>query len=140
MPSRDDYLSFLNEFGLSEDKVLPILDIKKAPVEAVAMLLGALGNKNIQGDERKTLEMMANMMVEQTNTNVLLSKINETLTSDLSQINFDIQNKAYPGVFPTDSFNAQCVFKDKGFLILIDTGCFEVIEAAVWVLLSKWAQ
>jgi hypothetical protein len=42
MPAKADYLSFLEEFGLSESSVLPIADIQKLPPEGIAMLLGGL--------------------------------------------------------------------------------------------------
>jgi hypothetical protein len=42
---------------------------------------------------------------------------------------------AYIGVFPTNSFNAQCTYRKNGYLVLLDTGCFELIEVATYVLL-----
>jgi hypothetical protein len=83
---------------------------------------------------------MAKTLAEGTNTNQLLEKLTENLRKDWSAIRLNSPNNAYSGVFPTSSFNAQCTYRKNGYLILLDTGCFELIEAATYVLLSTAEQ
>jgi hypothetical protein len=138
--NRDDYLAFLADFGLSEEQVLPMGDLKKTPVEVVALLIKALGDRNIKGEEREQIETLAQGMAGAWNVNKLIEKLVRTLTDDFARANIRLPSTAFPGVFPTNTFNAQSVQRANGFLVLLDTGCFELIEAAVGVLLSKWEQ
>jgi len=139
MPAKADYLSFLEEFGLSESSVLPIADIQKLPPERIGMLLGGLASVK-DSREKAALELMAKTLAEGTNTNKLLEQLTENLRKDWSAIGLNVPNNAYSGVFPTSSFNAQCTYRKNGYLILLDTGCFELIEAATYVLLSTEEQ
>lgn len=135
MPTRVDYLSFLEEFGLSESSVLPIADIKKLPPEGIAMLIAGLASVKDKR-ERAALELMAKTLTEGTSTNALLEKLAADLKRDWAAIRVSAPKDAYIGVFPTNSFNAQCTFRKNGYLVLLDTGCFELIEAATYILLS----
>jgi Peptidase family M48 len=134
MPTRVDYLSFLEEFSLSESSVLPIADIKKLPPEGIAMLISGLASVK-DSREKAALELMAKTLTEGTNTNQLLEKLAENLKKDWAAIRVSAPKNAYIGVFPTNSFNAQCTYRKNGYLVLLDTGCFELIEAATYVLL-----
>lgn len=134
MPTKADYLSFLDEFGLSESSVLPMADIKKLPPEGIAMLIGGLASVK-DSRERAALELMAKTLTEGTSTNALLEKLAGNLQKDWAGIRVSAPKNAYIGVFPTNSFNAQCTFRQNGYLVLLDTGCFELIEAATYILL-----
>jgi hypothetical protein len=147
MPSREDYLKFLEDFNMTEAEVLPMLDINKLvntlPGDEMAEFLITLINahKNmslLESDEREALNTMTEYMAERTNTNELICKLNETLLKEFSDSGINIESKFYPGVFPSSSFNAQCVKKENGYLILLDTGCFEMIESAISIFLSLW--
>ena len=75
-----------------------------------------------------------------TNTNLLLQALDHELRRDFQAMGVRIKARTFAGVYPTYSFNAQARAEDNGYLILVDTGCFETIEAAVAIVLRGWTQ
>ncbi len=131
MVDRASYLSFLAERGYREEEVLPIVDLTRLPDdgEAAALLqLLATGAKN-----DPLAALVSTLVSEQWNVNRLIEPINNSV-----QGHFATGNKVFPGVFPTRSFNGQSVRREGGYLVLLDTGCMELHEAAAGIFASLW--
>ena len=157
MSSREEYLLFLSEFGLSEDKVLPMFDYKaffKKLVndkldDAIFLLMNLptlmnyeISFKDVPGftkNEKKMFDKFRKGLTKPSNTNELINFLHQELTKDFREfISSSIFESIYPGVFPTQSFNAQCTRRPNGYLILIDTGCFEILDIVNSIYVSEW--
>ncbi len=107
--------------------------------EAKGALLVAL-MKALDSDDREFVKAVVwlahNTIVGRDNTNLILYGLATTLVEDLKKSNITTPS-FYPGVFPTDSYNAQCTVFDGQNLLLLDTGCMEMAEAIVVSFLSK---
>lgn len=142
MKGRKEYLSYLNEFGLTESQVAPLLDrnkTKKLPLKnklgLVILITWArvvLFWKKALGQKKgvPALELMFEALNPSNNTNFLLESLNNKFCAFLAAEG--IENEGYyAGVFPTYSFNAHCTIKDEEKLILLNTGTFEMIEHVI---------
>jgi len=129
--NREAYSSYLESFGLNTDDV-PTL----GPPNDLAQVL-----KFIKGNKHRIDKQYASQIddyvkaLQDNTTNLLMQKLSGDLVTRLRQLGFPKQLKTFTGVFPTNSFNAQAVRQADGALILIDVGCFGLIEA----LTMLWA-
>jgi hypothetical protein len=141
------YLDFLKRKALRESDVLPIIDRNKMTVEMHGALLSAFISAMKSADdvssmneqEKKNLAAILSMMrnvIEQTNTNELVSQIAGSIQEDLRRIGDSIPD-FFAGVYPTGYINAFRVIEAGLPLVLIATGCFEMIETAVITFISK---
>lgn len=132
------YQSFLNDYGLSEEEVDPIINNEKIPAEAHGLLLSSF-IQALKNDNKKLLTQIIDMMstiILKTNTNQLIGRIVYKLLADLDNQKNKIPN-FFAGVFPTNSINAQCNIHQNLPLVLIDTGCIEMVGAAMTTFVSK---
>lgn len=132
------YQTYLAKRGLEEKDVDPIIDRSKISPEAHAQLLLGFIQATKENDKKllaPILDMMATIVLEQ-NTNRLIGRMVHQLLSDLSGTAHKIP-EFFAGVAPTNSINAQCVYEGDLALVLIDTGCFDMIEAAMTSFVSK---
>jgi hypothetical protein len=127
---RQEYLRYLEENQLSEEKVLPIVpsSLKNKP-EVTGKLLAALQSGHIDL-VRRVQEAMTG------NTNLLLSAMNQQLCARFTRSNIAVPTNAFVGVFPTNCFNAHVVRRTTKNLVLINTGAFELIESIMSVFAS----
>lgn len=139
MPDRDAYLAYLSSHGLSEDDVLPIANIEELSPEAVGALLAVLASKPKTEEDKTAQQALAEIFATKATTNNLLASMHEKLMDRLVTQGHSIP-PSFAGVFPTSCFNAQCTRYQDGHLILLDNGCFEILEAANGILLSTWDQ
>ena len=136
---RTAYLNFLSDRGYSEDELLPVIQKDKVPPEAHAALLAAL-LKAVASDDKEFVKavvwMAHNTIVGRDNTNLIIHGLATSLVQRLNQASVQAPT-FYAGVFPTDSYNAQCCIVEGHNLVLLDTGCMEMAEAVVISFLSK---
>ncbi len=146
MPNRESYLRFLQRMGKTEEEVLPILtEHEREKLEALGELLQAIQETDEPGykelltsDPALRIKWQLDLSNKDTNTNYLLNRLYEELRADFEELGIPILKNIFAGVYPTYSFNAQTRLEDDGYLILLDTGCFETIEAVVTILLGPW--
>ncbi|HEX8565305.1 MAG TPA: hypothetical protein VF648_06510 [Pyrinomonadaceae bacterium] len=129
---RQEYLNYLKENNLSEADVLPIIpeanQFKNNPKIAAVLLRGLL-----EGHEELVKKLID---VETLNTNKLLEQMNKSLLERFKASNVSIEESAYLGVFPTNSINAHIVRREGGYLILVNTGLFELLETIISLFFS----
>lgn len=138
---RKAYLALLADSGYSETEVLPVVDTAKVTPQAMAATFVGL-MQAIESGNHELIQSIAwialNSVGGRDNTNLILHGLKEHLIRD---IELGAQARAcYVGVFPTNSFNAQCRRYLDCPLVLLDTGCVELVEATVASFLSKKAQ
>ena len=136
---RNAYLQFLAERGYSEEEVLPVIQRDTLTTEMIAQLLFALLEATKSDDPGfvKAVAWMAhNIMLGRDNSNLIVHEISSTLREDLDKANIHVPG-LYAGVFPTNSFNAQCTVFNQECVVLIDTGCMEMAETVVASFLSE---
>ncbi len=122
MRTKAAYQRFLAQSGLSEFDVPPIMPMPL--IESAKQCWG----KSLPPDD--TWQQFLSSL--ESNSNVLIEGIAGSLEERLSSLGAPrTPIPYYAGVFPTNSFNAQAVLIDDVALILIDTGCFSVLEALI---------
>lgn len=135
---RRAYLEFLASMGYREDELLPVFDTTRATGEMHgATIVGLL--QALRSDDPVLLRTVGwialNLVTGRDNTNLIVFELAQRLTEEL---NVTLPGPPfYAGVFPTNSFNAQCRMAGTQPLVLIDTGCMEMCEAAAVALLTK---
>jgi hypothetical protein len=132
--------------GKTEEEVLPIVtEHEEEKLAALGDLLKAIDETNLP-EYKEVLKSGAGLKIKWqldligtgTNTNFLLSHLFDELRRDFTKLGIASYENVFAGVYPTYTFNAQARQEDDGYLILVDTGCFETIEAAVTILLGPW--
>jgi len=140
MASRQDYLDYLAEQGYSEDEVLRMLDPAQADSgtsTAVGGVVGIMAGLIRDGNSKESAWALEILQSLNANTNYLLQNIiNGRLKKRYLEAGIEHPEDIFPGVFPTNDFNARAVAKVPG-LVLIDTACFELIEAGSWIYFSR---
>ncbi|MEO3407388.1 hypothetical protein AAFN85_25945 [Mucilaginibacter sp. CAU 1740] len=132
------YQRFLKERNLKEEDLLPILDMEKFTPEMHGALLSAFlssmksGNK----DELTGILQAMNFAIIGHNTNHLIATMMYKLMADLEGIGIRVP-PFFAGVYPISMVNAQCVIREKLPILLIDTGCMEMISAVITTFVSK---
>jgi len=138
-PGRVAYLRFLSDRGYREDELLPVIRQDRVTAEMKASLFPALMQAT-QSNDPKFIKMVIwmahNSLVGRDNTNLIINELATALTKDLAKADITIP-PFYAGVFPTDSYNAQCTLVNGQNIVLIDTGCMEMAETLVICFLSK---
>jgi hypothetical protein len=138
-PGRRAYLSFISSRGYQEKQLLPIFDTsKRTPEMGAAVFVGLM--QALKQDSPELLRFVSwlavNTLTGRDNTNLLIYQLTESLLKDLQT-----EKIAFPpffaGVFPTDSFNAQCYPYQSQNLILINTGCMELASTVTTAFFSK---
>jgi hypothetical protein len=141
MLSKEDYKSYLKEFGLSEEQILKINEIHfSREKEAVFMYDFIVSNtKDFKQWSKKEQENFINSFVSAHNedVNYLVSFQNDTIWDLVCKIKKDNFIKPYAGVYPSYCYNAHCTTVNDNYLILLDTGCFEMIEHFVLIFFSN---
>jgi hypothetical protein len=115
------YSDFLKSFGLQPTQVpalLPGIDMEAFSAKA----------REVDWGKETDLQGLLNAC-DANSTNILMQGLSEGITKRISDHGFPNHIKTFTGVFPTNSFNAQAVRFEDGALILIDTGCFTLLEA-----------
>lgn len=144
MPSRESYLRFLARMGYEEEEVLSLFTDREAEkvrrLEKILDALAQIDDLKYRAvlDEASNAKLQSALLRADANTNFLLNRLCREICADFAKLGVSISDKVYAGVFPTYSFNAQARKEDDGYLVLLDTGCFETIETAVTVLLGPW--
>lgn len=142
---RRAYLRFLASTGCTEEELLPLVQHEKVTLEVreevAALTMQALLNPKVrEGPQFKDIIWLTlQMLTGRDNTNVIIHWLASTLHSELRDAGIQVPDH-YPGVFPTDSFNAQCRIFDGEPLVLLDTGCLEMAEAVIITFLSRLAE
>ncbi|HKP51926.1 MAG TPA: recombinase family protein [Chloroflexia bacterium] len=132
MPNADAYRRFLEQFGLTIDEVPPIM-----PGKDMARTLMHLKSSRVGIPEEQKAAFDALLQAQEANTtNLLMQNMSQVLNETITSLGLPYQCDTYTGIFPTNSFNAQVTRVDGGALILIDVGCFSLIEALT--LLWAW--
>jgi hypothetical protein len=141
------YLDFLKRKGLTESDVVPIIDSNKMTAEMHGALLSAfIGGMrkaddiaSMSDNEKRELAgilLMMKNVVTRANANELMSQMAYSLREDLRKAGVSIPD-FFAGVYPTGYINAFRVIEAGIPLVLIATGCFEMIETAVAAFISK---
>lgn len=142
---RQAYLRFLGDTGYSEKEILPVIRRSHVSPEMRAVLLPALLQAAPSEDRNfvKAVCWMAlntlgttDSAADLDNTNIIIFGLSEKLTEDLKKVGVS-SPPFYPGIYPTDSFNAQARIENGQSLVLIDTGFVETLEAGIVALLSR---
>jgi hypothetical protein len=136
---RHAYLRFLSDRGYDEEELLPVIQRDRVSPEAKGALLVALMQAARSEDKefvKAVCWMVHNSLIGRDNTNLIVHGLATNLTEDLAKAGISVP-PFYAGVFPTDSYNAQCTVFDDQSLVLLDTGCLEMAEAIVTSFLSK---
>ncbi|MDE3089663.1 MAG: hypothetical protein KGJ80_09830 [Chloroflexota bacterium] len=132
MPNEDAYKRFLANFGMSVSQVPPIL-----PQDLMGNVLGLLNRQKGQIAKSQQSQFSELLKAYETNTtNLIMQNISRDLSKRIAQLGLPKQCDVYAGVFPTNSFNAQATLVGNGALVLIDVGCFSLIEAIT--MLFAW--
>jgi hypothetical protein len=136
---RSAYLRFLGSRGYREDELLPVIQREKVTPEMKAQLFVALFQA-LKSDDRKFLNaivwMAYNTLLGRDNTNLTIYGLSQPIAEDFRNAGIVIA-PFYAGVFPTDSYNAQCCVFEGQNLVLLDTGLIEMAESLVVSFLSK---
>lgn len=138
-PGRRAYLSFLTAQGYSEEELLPVIQREKVTPEMRGALLVALMQAAQSNDPKfvtAVVWMAQNTIIGRDNTNLIVHGLAAALTADLKKAKISVPT-FYAGVFPTDSYNAQCKIFNGERLVFLDTGCMEMAETIVMSFLSK---
>src|SRR5947209_4140896 len=131
-PGRGEYLAYLRENSLSEADILPLLPPQIDP-ETQAKVDAVLAQARAAGMHR-LLDQIAD--AQSRNTNDLLAVMNAALVKRFANGGLELTQPVHAGVFPTNSFNAHAVMRPSMYLILVDTGMFEIIGAMTAILAS----
>jgi hypothetical protein len=132
------YTRYLEEMGYSENEVLNILNPSEMNSRTAIGVGGVIGlmaglvrsEKSAETDKNYAVSILKSLTA---NTNWLLKEvIDGRLKKRFNETGIDYYSAAFPGVFPTNDFNARAVSKYPG-LVLLDTACFELIEAFTWI-------
>ena len=136
---RNAYLQFLKSRGYREEELLPVIQRDKVTAEMKGALLVAV-MRAVDSDDPKFVKavmwMAYNTIVGRDNTNLIVYGLANALVEDLRKAGTATPS-FYAGVFPTDSYNAQCATVNGENLVLLDTGCLEMAEAIVASFLSN---
>lgn len=144
MPSKNEYLEYLMEKGMSESDVLPVLDKDFKDDFRKAMsnpdLMSSIVSAALQaskGDENSLKELdKLKIVLELANENAN-DFINKVIKNNLHQhcemAGIYLPENIYVGIFPISSYNAHIVRRNEGFLALINTGYIELIESIIEV-------
>ncbi|HSY47371.1 MAG TPA: hypothetical protein VLC46_01030 [Thermoanaerobaculia bacterium] len=130
--ARAEYLAYLRENSLSEADILPLLPPEIDP-ESQAKVDAVLAQARAAGMHR-LLEQIADAQTR--NTNDLLAVMNAALVKRFARAGFQLKQPVYAGVFPMNTFNAHSVMRPNTYLILVDTGLFEMLGAMTAILAS----
>lgn len=142
MPNKIEYLSYLEENGLSELDVLPILhdDYKDRFREIISSedtmktvidiaFSASKGNKEAVEYAKKMTTMFGLM---NSNANEFINEvIKKNLHEHCQMADIKLPDNLYVGIFPIDSFNAHIIKRSNGYLVLINTGFVELIESII---------
>jgi hypothetical protein len=119
---RRSYLRYLAEHNFTEEQVLPIAPKlapdQEAQIAAILMLALQQGHTDLV---RKVEEARTQ------NTNQLLTLLDRGFVRRLREGGVAVPDNIFGGVFPTNSFNAHVVAQPNLYLILINTGVFELL-------------
>jgi formylglycine-generating enzyme required for sulfatase activity len=135
MPNRKSYLQFLNDKGFKEQDVVPMMTPERRS-KFLWWCLQYLGKGAFNSQESEFIINTLESINE--NANRLIQKIESELRSELKASGVHLPSNVFAGIFPTAEFNAHAVKRDNGYLILVDNGCLQLIEAAVSIFLSEW--
>ncbi len=140
MPTHSDYVNFLSTYELSEEDVAPAFKIGDySPAWTINEKYG--GDKAPRTGDAE-LDYLLDVFCS--NTNDLLQSLAKSLWRCLPPESRDGNTKGvgparfniYNGVFPTNEINAQCTPYTDGYLVLLDHGIIELIEATVTLLFA----
>lgn len=129
---RAEYLAYLRENNLSEADILPLLPPEIDP-ESQTKVDAVLAQARAAGMHR-LLEQIAE--AQRRNTNDLLAVMNAALVKRFARAGLELKQPVYAGVFPMNTFNAHAVMRPNTYLILVDTGMFEILGAMTAILAS----
>lgn len=127
-----EYAAFLQENGLQEADVLPMLrdrSVLSDPQNVMLMAQLFVAMKNANEHEIEQIGRLMDGM--SANTNSLIRTIDKDFRSRLRRSNRTLPDDFEIGVFPLNSFNARAVPRGKKSLLLLDTGLIEILEVAV---------
>lgn len=138
-PGRQAYLKLLKTQGYMETELLPVVDRSRLTPEMHAATLLAI-IKAAESDDPTFVKAVGwiahNVVTGHDNTNIIIHELSQALRADFQKADIQIPD-FYAGVFPVDSFNAQCCIVDGQNIILIETGCMEMAEAVVTTFMSQ---
>jgi hypothetical protein len=144
MPNKKEYLKYLQENGLDESDVLPVLhdDFKdrfKEKISSEEMMKAVIdialsaskGDKEAVEYAKKMTTMFG---LINNNANEFINEvIKKNLHEHCQMADINLPDNLYVGIFPVDSYNAHIVKRGNGFLVLINTGFIELVESIVEV-------
>jgi hypothetical protein len=138
-PLRTAYLDLLTLNGLTEDAVCGIVldsessnQVLHANARAQAVALRALFDSWEDDGDPQVFRAAASVLLmyaHRPNANFLINNIGRVLTSHIAALGVEVPQH-YLGVFPMGTFNAQCLVHNDANLILLDNGCFSMLEIA----------
>jgi hypothetical protein len=136
---RQAYLKLLKTQGYAENELLPVVDRARITPEMHAATIMAI-IKAAESDDPAFVKAVGwiahNVVTGRDNTNIIVHELAQALRADLAKAGIDAPD-FYAGVFPVDSFNAQCCIVEGQNLVLIETGCMEMAEAVVISFMSQ---
>ena len=128
---RTAYLAYLEENGLSEADVLPLLaetdEATNAKVAEILKQAERAGHTDLVQRFRRA---------SSGNTNLLLEQLSTHLTDRLVQAGLAVPANSFAGVYPTNSFNAHVVKRAGVNVILVNSGTFELVGPIAALLCS----
>jgi hypothetical protein len=137
MAGRTDYLNYLKQKGYSEKDVLPMISPSNRN-KLLNQTLSLLNSGDIGSMDTTQSEKLINELNSSTsNLNSLLEKINKEYKQSLDYLGEKCPRNIFAGAFPTNEYNAHAIAVKKGYLVLFDHGCFQLIESAVDIFISK---
>lgn len=66
-----------------------------------------------------------------------LEAYHQDLSDRLRNLRYTVPKNIYVGMTSTGLLNAQAILREDGYLVLIDSGCFPLLEVAAWVTIEK---
>jgi hypothetical protein len=132
MPSRAEYVSLLKENNLTPAQVAPI--VRPDRLEKARAAIAAAERQKISPQEREMLARMRDALPQ--NANSLAEQLQHDFVETLTRLGVPHPEEVFVGVYPTRVFNACALRRGHGFLVLLDDGLFEVIEAAATLMID----
>jgi hypothetical protein len=136
----EEYLRFLEELGLKEADVQPLITDMEPPErqKLSSLLTDYLSTNALSADEQETgmASRLREVLNPVANANSLIRALDRRLNVYLDSINMPLPAGILAtGIYPLNSFRAMAVPRRNGVLLLMSSGCLEFFEYAVSIAL-----
>lgn len=129
MPNRTKYLELLTSYGKSEANVLPMVDMPDGLRPHIATTLAQLTASGVFTPEE--VGRILRDCQQPLTSNDLVARHFQRLVDDLQTCGISSARPTFAGVYPFKAFGCggECRKVEGGHLLLISTGCIEMLEA-----------